>query len=68
MGFDDIPYAAFMNPPLTTMRQDFPELGRRAIELLALTMEGERVGPLKALVPSLIARSSTASPATKPFS
>src|SRR3546814_5251158 len=29
VGFDDIPEAAHFSPPLTTVRQDFPELGRR---------------------------------------
>ncbi len=33
-GFDDIPEAPFMIPPLTTVRQDFAEVGRRSIELL----------------------------------
>ncbi len=36
VGFDDIPEAAHFAPPLTTVRQDFAELGRRCIgELLA---------------------------------
>jgi DNA-binding LacI/PurR family transcriptional regulator len=30
-GFDDIPEAAYFGPPLTTVRQDFDELGRRAL-------------------------------------
>ena len=64
MGFDDIPYAAFMNPPLTTMRQDFPELGRRAIELLAAAMEGQRTLRPDVLVPTLVKRSSTSSPSS----
>jgi DNA-binding LacI/PurR family transcriptional regulator len=66
MGFDDIPLAPYLNPPLTTMRQDFAELGRRAIELLADTIEGERARPHEALVPTLVERSSTASPRTRP--
>ncbi len=57
VGFDDIPISAHMNPPLTTVRQPFIEMGRRAIELLLslidpLTAE-EQVGngarPLPAL-------------------
>lgn len=31
VGFDDIPAAAYFGPPLTTVRQDFDELGRRAL-------------------------------------
>ncbi|AMB59557.1 LacI family DNA-binding transcriptional regulator [Microterricola viridarii] len=34
VGFDDIPEAAHYAPPLTTVRQDFSELGRRSIEKL----------------------------------
>ena len=31
VGFDDIPEAAYFTPPLTTVRQDFNEVGRRAL-------------------------------------
>ena len=34
VGFDDIPEAAHFWPPLTTVRQDFAELGRRCVALL----------------------------------
>ena len=34
IGFDDIPEAAHFWPPLTTVRQDFAELGRRCVALL----------------------------------
>ena len=34
VGFDDIPEAPFMIPPLTTVQQDFGEVGRRSMELL----------------------------------
>ena len=30
VGFDDLPESAYLAPPLTTVRQDFAELGRRA--------------------------------------
>nr|WP_307806376.1 LacI family DNA-binding transcriptional regulator [Streptomyces sp. FH025] len=40
VGFDDIPEAAYFSPPLTTVRQDFGELGRRALELLVEGLEG----------------------------
>ena len=29
VGFDDVPEAAYFTPPLTTVRQDFMEMGRR---------------------------------------
>jgi DNA-binding LacI/PurR family transcriptional regulator len=34
VGFDDIPEAAYLNPPLMTVRQDFREVGRRSLEML----------------------------------
>ena len=34
VGFDDIPIARYVAPPLTTMRVDIAELGRRAFGLL----------------------------------
>ena len=30
VGFDGIPQGEFFNPPLTTVRQNFTEMGRRA--------------------------------------
>ena len=34
IGFDDIPEAGYFHPPLTTIRQDFAEVGRRCIARL----------------------------------
>ena len=34
VGFDDVPEAAHYWPPLTTIRQDFAEVGRRSLDLL----------------------------------
>ena len=34
IGFDDIPLASYFDPPLTTMRQDMPGIGRQAAGLL----------------------------------
>jgi DNA-binding LacI/PurR family transcriptional regulator len=44
VGFDDFPEAAFFLPPLTTVRQNFGELGRRALHLLLDVISGEH-GP-----------------------
>jgi LacI family transcriptional regulator len=38
-GFDDIPIAHYVNPPLTTIGVDVAELGRRAFAVLAAAME-----------------------------
>jgi DNA-binding LacI/PurR family transcriptional regulator len=34
IGIDDIPMASYLSPPLTTLRQDFAEIGRLAAQLL----------------------------------
>lgn len=62
VGFDDIPVASHVWPPLTTIHQDFPELGRRAIELLLAAMRGETSPSFDPLTPHLLARDSSAAP------
>lgn len=57
VGFDDIPEARHFWPPLTTVRQDFTELGRRAVSRL-LDNVGESVS--EPIEPRLIIRASTA--------
>ena len=39
VGFDDIPEAPYFTPPLTTVRQDFIEVGSRSLRLLVRTIE-----------------------------
>ena len=61
VGFDDVPEAPYFTPPLTTIRQDFGEMGHRGLKLLLETME-DPDGPPRHLevTPELIVRSSTA--------
>jgi DNA-binding LacI/PurR family transcriptional regulator len=61
VGFDDIPEAAHFWPPLTTIRQDFADLGRRCVDLL-LGPEQSAERPAGAIAPQLIVRGSTAPP------
>ncbi|MEU4605284.1 LacI family DNA-binding transcriptional regulator [Kribbella sp. NPDC023972] len=60
-GFDDIPEAEFFNPPLTTVQQDFGEVGRRSIEILLRRVEsGEDPGYEQSVVPArLVIRDSS---------
>jgi DNA-binding LacI/PurR family transcriptional regulator len=61
IGFDDIPEAAYFLPPLTTVRQDFGELGRRAVHLLMDAISGDQpFRPSLPIAPDLIIRASTA--------
>jgi DNA-binding LacI/PurR family transcriptional regulator len=63
VGFDDIPEAAYLTPPLTTIRQDFAEVGRRSLNLmLAQLATGNRMDS-KLLVPAqIVVRQSTTAP------
>jgi DNA-binding LacI/PurR family transcriptional regulator len=61
VGFDDIPEAAYFTPPLTTVRQDFGEIGRRSLLLLLRELEsGSRSSARVTVPPELILRASTA--------
>ena len=59
VGFDDIPEAQYFTPPLTTVRQDFGEIGRRSVRLMLSMIESEDEAPSPPLVaPELVERSS----------
>jgi DNA-binding LacI/PurR family transcriptional regulator len=63
VGFDDIPEAPYFMPPLTTVRQDFDELGARSLRLLvAMIEERELLPSVPPVTPELILRESTAAP------
>jgi LacI family transcriptional regulator len=59
VGFDDMPEAAYFQPPLTTIRQDFSQLGVTAIEYLLARIDNPDT-PLKQhiIYPQLVIRSS----------
>jgi len=64
VGFDGTPQAEFFSPPLTTVGQNFTELGRRSFELLLTEIEVGPTGPAHETIPAeLILRASTAAPA-----
>ncbi|MFD9895206.1 LacI family DNA-binding transcriptional regulator [Amycolatopsis sp. NPDC059027] len=58
-GFDDVPEAAYFSPPLTTVRQDFIEVGRRTFRLLVERMNGGSPDARHLVAPDLIVRDST---------
>ncbi|MGN7799359.1 LacI family DNA-binding transcriptional regulator [Leifsonia sp. 22587] len=60
IGFDDIPEAAHYWPPLTTVLQDFTQLGRRSVENLVAEIEGGAEPTAVSLMPDLVVRASTA--------
>ncbi|MET4781129.1 LacI family DNA-binding transcriptional regulator [Glaciihabitans sp. UYNi722] len=63
VGFDDIPEAAHFIPPLTTIRQDFAELGRDIMATLLVVLDGIDVAEPVQTEPRLIMRASTGAPA-----
>jgi len=58
VGFDDLPEAPYFTPPLTTVRQDFAELGRRGVQLVLARLQGEDLHP-EPVPAALLVRSST---------
>jgi DNA-binding LacI/PurR family transcriptional regulator len=63
VGFDDIPDAGFYTPPLSTVRQDFGEVGRQALSTLIERMSGAiETGLRVRIAPELIIRASAAGP------
>jgi DNA-binding LacI/PurR family transcriptional regulator len=61
VGFDGTPEAEFFNPPLTTVRQNYAELGRRSLELLLAEIEVGAHAKVHETIPAeLIVRASTA--------
>lgn len=59
VGFDDIAGADHFIPPLTTVRQDFEALGRRALTAIDRMVAGDEPETAP-LVPELVVRGSTA--------
>lgn len=66
-GFDDIPYSALSDPPLTTVRQPQDEIAVEAVRLLSAALGTSRDSPAyTALTPSLVVRASTGGGSTRP--
>ncbi|WP_257210594.1 LacI family DNA-binding transcriptional regulator [Actinomyces ruminis] len=63
VGFDDIPLAAQLPVPLTTVHQDFASVGRTAVDrLMRIIRTGETVPGADLLPAHLVTRASTAAP------
>jgi DNA-binding LacI/PurR family transcriptional regulator len=66
VGFDDIPEAQYFTPPLTTVRQDFGEMGRSSLRLLLELMRETGQPPQRVTIaPELVVRRSTSPPARR---
>lgn len=62
IGFDDIPEAPYFCPPLTTVRQNFTEVGRSAFQLLIDQINGITPERRRIIEPELVLRESTSTP------
>ncbi|MCD9878725.1 LacI family DNA-binding transcriptional regulator [Streptomyces guryensis] len=64
VGFDDIPVAAYVTPPLTTVRQPFDAVAQEGLKRLVHAIENPQAEPLPPSGPTvdLIVRASTVPP------
>jgi LacI family repressor for deo operon, udp, cdd, tsx, nupC, and nupG len=63
VGFDDIQFARYTDPPLTTVAQPMREIGEGTVRLLLEIVEGNQIAPVSITLPhTLMVRSSTAPP------
>ena len=62
VGFDDIPIARYLRPPLTTVRQPVDEIGQAVVEQLVALIEEQPLDEAqrhRLLAPTLVVRAST---------
>ena len=67
VGYNDIPIAAELIPPLTTVRVPMNQMGARAAELLIARITGRALAEQRVvLLPELVVRGTTAPPPQRP--
>ena len=57
-GFDDIPFARYLSPALTTVRAPIEEVGREAVRQLSRLMNGQQAQALTLMRTELVIRES----------
>ena len=62
IGFDDLPIAAMVHPPLSTIRHPRREVAARAFDRLQQVLQGKKAAADTPLHPHLVVRDSTAPP------
>jgi DNA-binding LacI/PurR family transcriptional regulator len=73
VGFDDVPFARYLSPALTTVRAPIEQVGREAVRQLTRLMDGDHADALTLMRTELVIRGScgcqvSASAAQKEFS
>lgn len=67
VGYDNNEFANLLIPPLSTVDNDFFEMGRRSMERLLLLMQNPDTAPMDQItLPELVLRGSTSAPRTAP--
>jgi LacI family transcriptional regulator, galactose operon repressor len=69
-GFDDIPIARYLSPPLTSVRVEIAELGAGALERLVAILRGEGPAPgrIELMPTRIVERASSGAPPGRPSS
>ncbi|MCK0118856.1 LacI family DNA-binding transcriptional regulator [Isoptericola sp. S6320L] len=62
VGFDDIPLARHVIPPLTTVRQNFDALGVSVVDVLRAAIEEREIPELTRIPAEIVERASSAPP------
>ncbi|GAA1973636.1 LacI family DNA-binding transcriptional regulator [Isoptericola halotolerans] len=62
VGFDDIPLARHVIPPLTTVRQNFEALGVSVVDVLRAAIEDREIPAATRIPAEIVARASSAPP------
>ncbi|WP_129784025.1 LacI family DNA-binding transcriptional regulator [Promicromonospora panici] len=62
VGFDDVPLARHVLPPLTTIRQNFHALGVAVVEMLRAAIEEREIPAFTRIPTEIVTRASTAPP------
>ncbi|MCQ6272460.1 LacI family DNA-binding transcriptional regulator [Pseudarthrobacter sp. R1] len=62
VGFDDQPESGYFTPPLTTVRQDFEELGHRCVDVMLKKINTGTGATSTVVTPRMVLRASTAPP------
>jgi DNA-binding LacI/PurR family transcriptional regulator len=57
-GFDDVPFARYLSPALTTVRAPIERVGREAVRQLVRQINGEQADPLTLMQTELVIRES----------
>jgi LacI family transcriptional regulator len=60
VGFDDMPFAEWLHPPLTTVRQPIEQMGRQGVRTLLAQIKDGAAPALVRLATELVERSSVA--------